>query len=301
MLKREYITYKLIPDIKIKNSNNESIAQAMAVCFQEPLNRITKKGLLESIKFYFDIELTKDSTTFYLTIPRNVDNLVMNKVKTVWDKANIHEQPLENNFNPKTTELAELVLKYDNFRSLSTDKGDLYPLTNIMAIMKALNQNERVRISFCFEPLKRTNWMSKANDEYKQFKSGKRVDREVSKHEQLMKLGVKSAEMLINGYIEFQMLIFEAVLGTVVPDNDEQKKQIINIALSNDDLALNKAEGIGHQSTYKQSAEAFKTSILILSDSEEHQKRKSSILMAYNSFKDLSGDNELVMRLLDKK
>ena len=47
--------------------------------------------------------------------------------------------------------------------------------------------------------------MSKANDEYKQFKSGKRVDREVSKHEQLMKLGVKSAEMLINGYIEFQM------------------------------------------------------------------------------------------------
>ena len=129
MLKREYITYKLIPDIKIKNSNNESIAQAMAVCFQEPLNRITKKGLLESIKFYFDIELTKDSTTFYLTIPRNVDNLVMNKVKTVGDKANIHEQPLENNFNPKTTELAELVLKYDNFRSLSTDKGDLYPLT----------------------------------------------------------------------------------------------------------------------------------------------------------------------------
>lgn len=301
MLKREYITYKLIPDIKIKNSNNDSIAQAMAVCFQEPLNRITKKGLLESIKFYFDIELTKDSTIFYLTIPRNVDNLVMNKVKTVWDKANIHEQPLENNFNPKTTELAELVLKYDNFRSLSTDKGDLYPLTNIMAIMKALNQNERVRISFCFEPLKRTNWMAKANDEYKQFKSGKRVDREISKHEQLMKLGVKSAEMLINGYIEFQMLIFEAVLGTVVPDNDEQKKQIINIALSNDDLALNKAEGIGHQSTYKQSAEAFKTSILILSDSEEPQKRKSNILMAYNSFKDLSGDNELVMRVLDKK
>lgn len=301
MLKREYITYKLIPDIKIKNSNNDSIAQAMAVCFQEPLNRLTKKGLLESIKFYFDIELTKDSTTFYLTIPRNVDNLVMNKVKTVWNKANIHEKSLENNFNPNTTELAELVLKYHNFRSLSTDKGDLYPLTNIMAITKALNPDERVRISFCFEPLKRTNWMAKANDEYKQFKNGKRVDREISKHEQLMKLGVKSAEMLINGYIEFQMLIFEAVLGTVVPENDEQKKQIINIALNNDDLVLNRADGIGHQSTYKQSAEAFKASILIISDSEDRHKRKSNILMAYNSFKDLSGDNELVMRMLDKK
>ena len=60
MLKRDYVTYKLIPDINVKNSNNEELAQAMAVCFQEPLQRITTKGLIEPIKFYFDIEITKE-------------------------------------------------------------------------------------------------------------------------------------------------------------------------------------------------------------------------------------------------
>ncbi len=220
MLKRDYVTYKLIPDINVKNSNNEELAQAMAVCFQEPLQRITTKGLIEPLKFYFDIEITKEKTEFYITIPQSVEDLVINKAKTIWNKTNIHEGVLENKFNEKTTDLAELVLKYHNFKSLSTDKGDLHPLTNLMAITKVLNNEERVRISFCFEPLKRTNWISKANDEYKQFKKGKRLDREVSKNEQLLKLGIQGAEALINLYIEFQMLIFEAVLGTVMPDNE---------------------------------------------------------------------------------
>ena len=301
MLKRDYVTYKLIPDINIKNSNNEELAQAMAVCFQEPLQRITKKGLIEPLKFYFDIEITKNQTEFYFTIPTNVEELVLNKAKTIWSKANIHEKALENKFNEPSTDIAELVLKYHNFKSLSTDKGDLYPLTNIMSITKALNVEERVRISICFEPLKRTNWISKANDEYKQFKNGKRVDREVKKSEQLAKLGVKTVETALNYYIEFQMLIFEAILGAIIPESDEEKKQIININLNDEGVILNKADGVNHQTTYKQSAEAFMTRILILSDSSDKQRRKSNILMAYNAFKDLSGDNELVMRFTDHK
>ena len=277
------------------------LAQAMASCFQEPLNRMTKKGMLEPTKFYFDIELTKNQTSFYLTIPQNLEDIVINKAKTIWDKANIHEENLAFNIKEETTELAELVLKDFNFKSLSTDKGDLYPLTNIMAITKVLNDEETIRISVCFEPLKRTNWISKSHDEFKQFKRGKRVDREINKTEQLIKLGVKSAETLLNYYTEYQMLIFEAVLGTVIPDNDEEKKQIININLNNEGATLNKAEGVSSQTTYKRSAEAFMTRILILSDSKDKQRRKSAILMVSNAFKDLSGDNELIMRFCDHK
>ena len=277
------------------------LAQAMASCFQEPLNRMTKKGLLEPTKFYFDIELTKNQTSFYLTIPQNLEDIVINKAKTIWDKANIHEENLASNIKEETTELAELVLKDFNFKSLSTDKGDLYPLTNIMAITKVLNDEETIRISVCFEPLKRTNWISKSHDEFKQFKRGKRVDREINKTEQLIKLGVKSAETLLNYYTEYQMLIFEAVLGTVIPDNDEEKKQIININLNNEGTILNKADGVNTHTNYKRSADAFMTRILILSDSKDKQRRKSAILMVSNAFKDLSGDNELIMRFCDHK
>ena len=301
MLKRDYITFKLIPDTTLKNNNNVMLAQAMASCFQEPLNRITKKGMLETTKFYFDIELTKNQTSFYLTIPQNLEDIIINKAKTIWDKANIHEENLASNIKEETTELAELVLKDFNFKSLSTDKGDLYPLSNIMAITKVLNDEETIRISICFEPLKRTNWISKSHDEFKQFKRGKRVDREINKTEQLIKLGVKSAETLLNYYTEYQMLIFEAVLGTVIPDNDEEKKQIININLNNEGTILNKADGVNTHTNYKRSADAFMTRILILSDSKDKQRRKSAILMVSNAFKDLSGDNELIMRFCDHK
>jgi hypothetical protein len=111
VLRRDYTTFKLIPDTTLKNNNNVMLAQAMASCFQEPLNRMTKKGMLEPTKFYFDIELTKNQTSFYLTIPQNLEDIVINKAKTIWDKANIHEENLAFNIKEETTELAELVLK----------------------------------------------------------------------------------------------------------------------------------------------------------------------------------------------
>ncbi len=43
------------------------------------------------------------------------------------------------------------------------------------------------------------------------------------------------------------------------------------------------------------------TRILILSDSKDKQKAKTGVLMAANAFKDLSGDNELVMRFPNRK
>ena len=99
MVKREYITYKLIPDVNIKNNQNISIIQSMASTFLKPIERVSSKGIIEPIKFYFDIELSKDSASFYLTVPSNVEEMVINKAKTVWNKANIHVETIENNFN----------------------------------------------------------------------------------------------------------------------------------------------------------------------------------------------------------
>ena len=160
-----YISYRLIPDIKIKNDQNVAIAQAMASCFLDRFNRLSLKGIKEVTKFYFDIELSQNESKFYLTIPQNVEDLVLNKMKTVWDKANIHRESIESPFVVSNTEFGELVLRDYNFKSLDTSKGDLYPLTNVMSLVKTLRQNERVRISICFEPMKRTDWIAVASVE----------------------------------------------------------------------------------------------------------------------------------------
>ena len=78
MVKRKYVTYKLIPDINIKNNQNINIVQSMASTFLKPIERVSTKGVIEPMKFYFDIELTKDSANFYLTLPTNVEEMVIN-------------------------------------------------------------------------------------------------------------------------------------------------------------------------------------------------------------------------------
>ena len=296
-----YISYRLIPDIKIKNDQNVAIAQAMASCFLDRFNRLSLKGIKEVTKFYFDIELSQNESKFYLTIPQNVEDLVLNKMKTVWDKANIHRESIESPFVVSNTEFGELVLRDYNFKSLDTSKGDLYPLTNVMSLVKTLRENERVRISICFEPVKRTDWIAMASDENKLYKSGKQMNREVSKSEQLFNLGIKGAETALNYYIEYQTLIFEAILGTMMPSSEEEKKQVIQINLNNEDKTLNKVTGVNHHTTYKMTAEAFRTRILILSDSEDKQRAKMNLLSAANAYKDLSDDNELVLRFPNRK
>ncbi len=370
MVKREYITYKLIPDVNIKNNQNISIAQSMASTFLKPIERVSSKGIIESMKFYFDIELTKDSANFYLTVPKNVEEMVINKAKTVWNKANIHVEPLENNFNiqttelaelvlkdytfkslntdkgdlfpltnllsmtkalnekervrvSQTTELAELVLKDYTFKSLNTDKGDLFPLTNLLSMTKALNEKERVRVSICLEPLKRTNWLDKAQAEYKDFKKGKKMDRTVKLSEQLTKWGFqgmeKGLEMYINlqllnkwgfqgmekgleMYINLQLLKFEVLFGVMFPEKTEEVKQeiLVNIQQPSSENGLT-LDGLSHHSTYKRTSEAFLSRILILSDGDNVERTKMNLLATANAYKDLNADNELVMRLPNKK
>ena len=46
MVKRKYVTYKLIPDVNIKNNQNISIVQSMASTFLKLLKEYQQKGLL---------------------------------------------------------------------------------------------------------------------------------------------------------------------------------------------------------------------------------------------------------------
>ena len=302
MVKREYTTYKLIPDVNVKNNQNISIIQSMASTFLKPIERVSSKGVIEPIKFYFDIELSKDSASFYLTIPSNVEEMVINKAKTVWNKANIHVEELENNFNVPTTELAELVLKDYNFKSLNTDKGDLFPLTNLLSMTKALNEKERVRVSICLEPLKRTNWMDKAKAEYKDYKNGKKMDRTIKLSEQLTKLGLQGVEKGLEMYVNLQLLKFEVLFGVMFPEKTEETKQeiLVNIQQQSIDNGVTQ-DGLSHHSVYKRTSEAFLSRILILSDSDNPERRKLNLLATANVYKDLNADNELVMRIPNQK
>ena len=304
MIRRNYNTFKIIPDTRVKNDDNQTITQSICSTFIPPVERVTRRGVYEKTKIYFDIELKKGGADFYLTLPDHVGDLILSKAKTTWDKANIHQDHLDNNFNIDDVEFGELVLKDYNFKSLNTSKNDLYPLTNLLSLTRVLNDEERVRVSICFEPLKRVDWIERNEDDYKAFKKGKRVNREVKKSEELFKRGMTLAESAVSIYLEYKLLVLETLIGMIVSDDseDERKEPIININFPKQEgYILNKIDGTNHNSTYKRTAESCMTRILVLSQSEDKQRSKLNLLSVANAYKDLSDDNELVLRFPNKK
>ena len=221
---------------------------------------------------------------------------------TIWNKAEITKVDNIGEMNFKNTEVCELILKDYNFKSLSVSRGDLYPLTNMMGILKMLSDDETIRVNIAIEPTKRSNWVDISKDEYKQYENGKIVNNDTDKREELIKLGFTGAEAIVNLYIEMRLLLLESILGIITTDEKEDK---LNINLKIDSLEdikkANKYSGLTPETNYKMTSEVFKVRISILSSSLDSSRAKLNMLSVANSYKGLNNDNSLVIKLLTRK
>lgn len=297
-------TYKIIPDYDISNLDNISIVNTLGYMYKPPGERIDYKRLSYylSRQYWFDILFQDGKANFYATSPEDYSDLVESKMKTVWNKANISKvngYELEE-FDITKTEVCTLVLKDYNIKSLSTDKTNLYPLTNMFGIIKMLKKDEKVRVNIVIEPISRINWLNLSKDEHKVYKQGKVRNNELSTKEKLMQLGFKSIELLLNLYIEYKMIILQSFLGLFCREHKERNK--VDINLDNETLrTLFQTDKLSTASNYKLAAETFKVKISILSQSSDQNRAKLNMLAVANAYKDLNEDNELTIKLLSKK
>lgn len=300
------ITFKIKPDFGVNNINNDTLVHALSCMYLTPRQRLNLKDFkyIPSNKAYFDIVFRHNRVNFYFTVPKEYSDLISGKMKTIWNKSEISRTEVSNvnSFNIKKTELCEIVLKDYNFKSLSTNRGNLYPLTNMMGIVKQLKEGEQVRINIAIEPTNRNNWITKAKDEYKSYREGRIIDNAKSSKEKLMNLGFHGLEAMVNIYIDFKMLLFESVLGIVMLDKEEEKLPKFELKIDSIETIKkqNEFNGLTPSTTNKMTAETFKTHITILSESRDKQSSYHNMLAVANSYKDITEDNELVLRVLNK-
>lgn len=298
-----FTIYKIVPDYNLTNNNNIALVNVFSSIYKTPRQRFSfNKGYELPNQVYFDIVFKKKQANFYISVKEEYEELIKNKMDTIWNNAEISKVDDIDKMSFKNTEVCELILKDYNFKSLSVSRGDLYPLTNMMGILKMLNEEETVRINIAIEPTKRSNWVDIAKDEYKQYESGKIVNSDGNKKDELIKLGFTGAEAIVNLYIEMRLLLLESVLGIISSDKEEDK---ININLKIDSLEeikkANKYSGLSSETNYKMISEVFKVRISILSSSLDNSRAKLNMLSVANSYKDLNSDNSLVVKLLSKK
>ncbi|WP_061342917.1 hypothetical protein [Clostridium botulinum] len=295
--------FRIIPDYDINNLDNKSLVDVFSNIYKTPKERFDIKNLTYTLpkQICFDIVFKRKQAYFYLSSPEDYAELIENKMNTIWNKSEIKTVKNIGKFKEEFTESCELILKDYNFKSLSTSKNDLYPLTNMMGILKMLEDNGQIRVNITIEPMKRINWIAIAEDEYKGYNKGKIMDNEMRNSEKIAKLGFTGAEAIINLYIDYKVLMFESLLGLVIPEKEDLSQ---NINLKIDSLEnikkSNNYEGLNNDTIYKLTSEAFKVKISVLSQSRDANRRKLNMLSVANSYKDLNSDNSLVPKLLNK-
>ena len=298
-----FTIFKIVPDYNLTNSNNIALVNVFSSIYKTPRQRFSfKRGYELPNQVYFDIVFKKGQANFYLSVKEEYGELLKNKMHTIWNNAEITKvDNIESGMSFKNTEVCELILKDYNFKSLSVSRGDLYPLTNMMGILKMLSDNETVRVNIAIEPTKRSNWVDIAKDEYKQYESGKIVNNDTDKREELIKLGFTGAEAIVNLYIEMRLLLLESILGIITSEGKEDK---LNINLKIDSLEemkkANKYLGLTAETNYKMTSDVFKVRISILSSGLDNSRAKLNMLSVANSYKGLNNDNSLVIKLLTK-
>ena len=282
--KAEYITVQLIPTKSNKNNSTSSIATLINSMYVKVNKLITienKKLIIKNtLKASYYIHITKKDVGFYFIIPKVHFIKFKSKFTEVWKNIEIREVdsiPIDPN------ECTKYQLRYsmNDSLSLSVDKRNNELLSSNMSVLEVLEQNECVGIFYNFIPTseQESNYFKITYKEaIERYKNGENL----KKSKNVIDLGIITLKFLIT----FLDDLVNSILST----------SKINHQLF---ISTNKIES---PSTIRKAKNNIcKSQVVILSRSDKKEREKQLSLSACNSFDEISEDNKLVGKKINKK
>ena len=282
--KAEYITVQLIPTKSNKNNATSSIAiliNSMYVKVNKLITIENKKLIIKNtLKASYYIHITKRDVGFYFIIPKVHFIKFKSKFTEVWKNIEIREVdsiPIDPN------ECTKYQLRYsmNDSLSLSVDKRNNELLSSNMSVLEVLEQNECVGIFYNFIPTseQESNYFKITYKEaIERYKNGENL----KKSKNVIDLGIITLKFLIT----FLDDLVNSILST----------SKINHQLF---ISTNKVES---PSTIRKAKNNIcKSQVIILSKSDKKEREKQLSLSACNSFDEISEDNKLVGKKINKK
>lgn len=301
LIKRdEMITFKLTPDFRVSNSKNEIITSAIANIYKAPSRRLSLININYTIpsRVYFNVVLENKNANFYISIPKQYQELLQGKMSSCWRGSGIDE--VEDNSFLKlpfdSTVGGELILKDYNFKSISSNLSDSGHLNSIFQLMRGVSNEDKVIINIAIEPMSRNNWMAITQDEVKNEREGKPRFNIDSLQEFAMRKAFEGASSLLDLYLEYKLLPVEAILGLVGGDGDLDIKR-------EEEKKSNEYRSVGRPSvsSMKRNSDVAKCKITILSSSPDLSRANLNLLSVAESFKELNDENEFLLKSISEK
>lgn len=302
-----YKTYYIKPDYTISNNANISIANAFSYAYKPLIKRLgvsLKTTTIEFTKqFYFTIVVKKGYAGFYISIPEGYEPLILGKMSTVWNKAEIRAEevkpiiPMNSNI-----QAGELILKDYTFKSLQCSTNDLYPLTNMLGITKQLKENEEIRITTAIQPYSRANWIERQKHQLNDYKQGKIKNIEKSKGEKIVETGIKVTDQAMDLMIDVNTFILDSLLGFFINDEPKDKKhKEVTVTINDKSRDNAHIENLSEYTRYKLNSDTFLGRIIITATGDNIERNKLNVMSVANSYRDLQGDNEFILKMLSDK
>ena len=282
--KAEYITVQLIPTKSNKNNATSSIATLINSMYVKVNKLITienKKLIIKNtLKASYYIHITKKDVGFYFIIPKVHFIKFKSKFTEVWKNIEIREVdsiPIDPN------ECTKYQLRYsmNDSLSLSVDKRNNELLSSNMSVLEVLEQNECVGIFYNFIPTseQESNYFKITYKEaIERYKNGENL----KKSKNVIDLGIITLKFLITFL-------------------DDLVNSILSTSKNNHQLFISTNKIESPSTIRKAKNNICKSQVIILSKSDKKEREKQLSLSACNSFDEISEDNKLVGKKINKK
>lgn len=282
--KAEYITVQLIPTKSNKNNATSSIATLINSMYVKVNKLITienKKLIIKNtLKASYYIHITKRDVRFYFIIPKVHFIKFKSKFTEVWKNIEIREVdsiPIDPN------ECTKYQLRYsmNDSLSLSVDKRNNELLSSNISVLEVLEQNECVGIFYNFIPTseQESNYFKITYKEaIERYKNGENL----KKSKNVIDLGIITLKFLITFL-------------------DDLVNSILSTSKINHQLFISTNKMESPSTIRKAKNNICKSQVIILSKSDKKEREKQLSLSACNSFDEISEDNKLVGKKINKK
>ena len=181
LIKPEYIYIQIIPHKSIRNYNSTNIAKAIAHTYRtlnQKIHKEQKKIWIETnFKISYVIDIQGNDCKFYFIVPKQFLNILLEKIKEIWNKATINIVEEIEKFSEDSS-VYQLVYNKEDAMSLTVDKKSNEPLNSILNVIEIMKDKDRCTIIYNFLPRSQFGWLKQYNDTIQKIKEKKPIERE---------------------------------------------------------------------------------------------------------------------------
>lgn len=290
----EYRYIQITPHKSIRNYNSSNIAKAIAHTYKSIDKRIRK----EKKKIFFEcdfkisymIDIMKnseknDNASFYFIVPKPFVNIILEKIKEIWNKATI--KLLDTTIEPFSVnaEVYQLSYKKEDALSIQVDKKSNEPLSSILSVIDIMKEDDRVSIVYNFLPCSQFGWIERYTETINKIKDKKVIIKKQTSTEYFIKT---TLVYMIKFFNDIVQVINDFTGGDT---NKEQESIYSSIA-----HVLEQQGSLSSSTKKKKEQTILNTQIAIISESKDDTRKTNNALSVCQAYRSLDEDNELIYK-----